>query len=74
VTAHVPASDAKAKLSELLRRAEDGEDIVITRNGQPVARIGPWTPRVGGFLRGEVVVHDEDWWLPDDALAGDFGT
>jgi hypothetical protein len=30
-------------------------------------------PRVGGFLRGEVVVNDDQWWLPDDTLAEEFG-
>jgi len=35
----VPVSDAKAKLTDLVRRAEGGEEIVLTRNGQVVARI-----------------------------------
>ena len=35
----ISASDAKARLTELLRRAEEGEDIVLTRYGQPVARL-----------------------------------
>ena len=34
----ISVSDAKARLTELLRRAEEGEDIVLTRYGQPVAR------------------------------------
>jgi Antitoxin Phd_YefM, type II toxin-antitoxin system len=33
----VTAADAKAGLSELLRRAEAGEEIIVTRNGEPVA-------------------------------------
>ena len=32
---------AKAHLSHLLDRVEVGEEIVITRHGQPVARIAP---------------------------------
>jgi prevent-host-death family protein len=32
---------AKTQLSNLVRRAAAGEDIVITRNGQPVARLAP---------------------------------
>jgi prevent-host-death family protein len=35
----IPVSDAKARLTDLVRRAEAGEDIVLTRNGQIVARI-----------------------------------
>jgi prevent-host-death family protein len=31
--------EAKNKLSELLERAEAGEEIVITRRGQAIARI-----------------------------------
>jgi prevent-host-death family protein len=70
----VTAADAKAGLSDLLRRAEAGEEIIVTRNGDPVAKLGPIRPRTGGFLRGEVVVSDPTWWHPDDALADAFGT
>ena len=37
----ISVSDAKARLTELLRRAEEGEDVVLTRYGQPVARLAP---------------------------------
>jgi prevent-host-death family protein len=33
--------EAKNKLSELLDRAERGEEIVITRRGRPVAKLVP---------------------------------
>jgi prevent-host-death family protein len=33
--------DAKNKLSELLARAERGQEIVITRRGRPVAKLVP---------------------------------
>jgi prevent-host-death family protein len=32
---------AKTQLSSLVRRAAGGEEIVITRNGEPVARLAP---------------------------------
>lgn len=32
-------AEAKAHLSALLERAEHGEEVVITRRGQPVARL-----------------------------------
>ena len=32
-------ADAKNKFSELIDRAQKGEDILITRHGQPAARI-----------------------------------
>lgn len=37
--AMVNVHDAKTSLSQLLARAEAGEDIVIARNGKPVARL-----------------------------------
>jgi prevent-host-death family protein len=40
--------EAKNRLSELLLRAEKGEEIVITRRGRPVAKLGPVQP---GFDR-----------------------
>jgi prevent-host-death family protein len=33
--------DAKNRFSELLAKAEHGEEIVITRRGRPVARLVP---------------------------------
>lgn len=36
---HVSVSEAKAHLTALVRRAEAGEDVVLTRNGRTVARI-----------------------------------
>ena len=35
----VNVHDAKTSLSQLLARVEAGEDIVIARNGKPVARL-----------------------------------
>jgi prevent-host-death family protein len=69
----VSAADAKATFSELLRRAEVGEEIIVTRNGHPVAKLVPVRDRTGGFLRGEVVVNDPNWWKADENLADDFG-
>jgi len=52
----VGAFEAKTKLSELLNRVEEGEEIVITRRGRPVARLtgapgGPAWP-AGGMAEG----------------------
>ena len=35
----VSLADAKARLSELVARAEAGEDICITRRGKPAVRL-----------------------------------
>jgi prevent-host-death family protein len=40
----VSLADAKARLSELIARAQAGEEIVVTRHGEPVARIVPVRP------------------------------
>jgi prevent-host-death family protein len=73
MTTIVSAAEAKATLSDLLRRAEAGEEILVARNGHPVARLSPVRHRVGGFMRGEVIINDENWWHPDGDLAADFG-
>lgn len=39
----VGAFEAKNKFSALLDRVEQGEEIVITRHGRPVARLVPST-------------------------------
>ena len=65
---------AKTHLSRLLDRAARGEEVVITRNGKPVARLAPVeqrrAPRKLGALRGKVrVAADFDAPLPKDILA-----
>lgn len=37
----ISVTDAKGQLTELVRRAESGEDIVLTPHGQNAARIVP---------------------------------
>jgi prevent-host-death family protein len=37
----VTLAEAKTHLSRLLDRVEAGEEVVITRRGQPIARISP---------------------------------
>jgi prevent-host-death family protein len=39
----VGAFEAKTHLSELLQRAERGEEITITRHGKPIAKLVPVT-------------------------------
>jgi prevent-host-death family protein len=36
---------AKAHLSEILKQVEAGEEVTITRRGQPIATIRPLKPR-----------------------------
>lgn len=41
----VGVHQAKTRLSELLRRVVAGEEITITRGGEPIAKIVPVAPR-----------------------------
>ncbi len=35
----VSVTDAKGQLTKLVRRAEAGDEVILTRNGQPAARL-----------------------------------
>lgn len=64
---------AKAQLSRLLQRAQDGEEIVITRHGRPVAKlvsvVDKKEPRKLGCLQGRIrVAKDFDAPLPEEIL------
>ena len=37
----VSLTDAKAKLTDLVRRAEAGDEVILTRHGQPAVRLTP---------------------------------
>ncbi len=39
MTIQMNIAEAKAKLSALIEAAERGEEVIIARNGQPVARL-----------------------------------
>lgn len=38
---HVSVTDAKAQLTELVRRAEAGDDVVLTRHGRAAVKLVP---------------------------------
>lgn len=66
--------EAKTHLSQLLDKAARGEDVVVCRNGKPLARItrleGGKRPIKFGVLKGKLRVADDfDSPLPDDVLA-----
>jgi prevent-host-death family protein len=65
---------AKTQLSQLIARAEAGEEVVIARGSTPVARLTALKPRsVGrrfGAMRGRARVTNAFFEpLPDDELA-----
>jgi prevent-host-death family protein len=58
----VSVYDAKTHLSRLLDAVEAGEEVVITRNGHPVARLVRVTPiptRRFGTMPGAATVRDD---------------
>jgi prevent-host-death family protein len=73
--------EAKTNFSRLVRRAQEGDDVVVENNGTPVARIiayagEPPRRRVGGFARGTFwIAEDFDAPLPDleSLIHGDAG-
>ena len=70
MTTQLNVQDAKTRLSQLLARVERGEDVVIARDGTPVARLVPVRAvpeRPVGFVAGSVpALFFEP--LPDDEL------
>lgn len=52
-------AEAKAKLSELIDRAEKGEGVVITRHGHPVVEIKPVA------RRGKIMTKADLDWLAE---------
>ena len=40
----VSVTAAKAQLTDLVRRAEAGEEVILTRHGQPTVRLVPLKP------------------------------
>ena len=69
----VNVHEAKTQLSRLLARAEAGEEVVIARNGVPIARLVSYENRPGnrrfGAMKGLFTVDDSFFEpLPEDEL------
>jgi|SRR5690606_2686518 prevent-host-death family protein len=45
---HVPVAQLKARLSEYLRIARSGGEVVVTERGTPIARLVPVGPALAG--------------------------
>ena len=70
----VKIAEAKAHFSELVARAEAGEEILISRGNRPVARIVPLGPKAP--RRPGIAAHwkdDPDWDALADAVAEPLG-
>jgi prevent-host-death family protein len=71
----VNVHEAKTHLSRLLQAVEEGEEIVIARDGEPVAKLVPHVeerkPREPGWAKKGWMAPDFDEF--DEQLARDFG-
>ena len=69
----VNVHEAKTHLSKLLARVEAGEELIIARAGQPIARLIPFAcrgTRALGLDAGRgFIAADFDAPLPEDVLA-----
>lgn len=70
MSAEVSIAKAKAEFAALVARAEAGEQIIVTRNGHPVACLGP-LPAKKPIVYGDLA-HlgplPEDLSLPEDVI------
>ncbi|MCE2464109.1 MAG: type II toxin-antitoxin system Phd/YefM family antitoxin [Dehalococcoidia bacterium] len=71
--ATVNVHEAKTNLSRLLKQAEAGEEVVIARNGKPIARLVPvrkrGKPQFGSW-KGRIRIDDSFFDpLPEEELA-----
>jgi prevent-host-death family protein len=68
--------EAKSRLSRLIELAMSGEEVIITKSGEPMVRLVPIradeAPRQGGQWHGRVRIASDFDTLPDDIAAG-FG-
>ncbi len=76
MTTHVVNThEAKSRLSELIREAESGAEVIVARNGKPVARIVAWeastSERQPGAWVGRLD-YGEDVVGPDADVAAIF--
>jgi prevent-host-death family protein len=79
LTVVVNIHEAKTHLSKLLKRVVAGEEIVIAKSGQPIARLLPYASapaeRQPGSAKGKIWMADDfNAPLPDDILDAFEGT
>ena len=73
--------EAKTQLSALLREVQDGQEVLVTRGGRPVAKLvpvpddrpsGPSSVRGGGMFKGQMQMA-EDFEDDEELFAEMFG-
>lgn len=51
----VSVTEAKGQLTDLVRRAEGGDEVILTRHGHPAVRLVPISPAPRGQARGALL-------------------
>ena len=76
---NVSVTEAKNTLTQLIRKVEQGQSVVITRNGKPVAQIAPPPPKrrkvIFGGMKDRIKILDPNWdapMTPDQFLTGEI--
>ena len=69
----VNINEAKTQFSKLLKRVGNGEEIIISKAGKPIARLVPMSEitekRLPGSAKGEVfIAEDFDAPLPESIM------
>lgn len=63
--------NAKSRLSELVKKVISGEQVIISKNNEPVAILIPYKKdikkRFPGLLKG-LIWSSEDCWQPDEEV------
>ncbi|MDE1146371.1 MAG: type II toxin-antitoxin system prevent-host-death family antitoxin [Azospirillaceae bacterium] len=65
----VSIAQAKAEFASLVARTEAGEEIIVTRNGRPVARLTGLASQPVTYDDLAGLRIDEDLALPEDMIA-----
>jgi prevent-host-death family protein len=63
--------EAKSKLSQMIEKALEGEEVIITRNGEDTVKLVP-VPKKGdwiGMYEGQVKIRDDFDELDDETMA-----
>lgn len=73
MTTFAPVERLKTDLDKLVERAQQGEEIILTSRGKPIALLLPYretaVSRTPGRGKGQVTISDDfDAPLPDEIL------
>jgi prevent-host-death family protein len=78
ISMNISTAEARNRFTELIRIVEDGEQVVITRHGRPVAQLAPPPPerrkaRLGGMRDRIRLLPGWDDPITEEELIGENG-